>query len=150
MRRCLLLVVVALALAFAPAPLPKPGPSKDDLKRMQGEWEFVRSAARGPDPWFPHGGTVSKIVITKMVISGDRLTRSYDQGWGEVRVTASPITLDARRTPKVLVVGGDLVPCIYCFDGDTLTLCFHPEVRPRNFGGPGPGEYLEVWKRKKR
>jgi uncharacterized protein (TIGR03067 family) len=86
-----------------------------------------------------------------MVIEGDRLTYLFELDGREFR-GARAVALGARRTPKVMGSKKDRAdyPGIYRLDGDTLTLCYHEKVRPRNFDELGPGARLEVWKRKKR
>jgi hypothetical protein len=43
----------------------------------------------------------------------------------------------------------DPAPGRYCIQGDTLTVCIGPGVRPRDLSGFGPSNGVSVFKRKK-
>jgi uncharacterized protein (TIGR03067 family) len=134
--RLLLIVFVVLLVGFAPTPFPKPkksDPSKDDLKKLQGEW--VRTCS--------------------IIIADSRMT---DTLAGKCQNTWA-ITLDASKMPKLLDIErkGATPPVtfvgIYRLKGDTLTLCSRwskaEKDRPTDFDGSKPGVWLEVFRRRR-
>src|SRR5262249_25607900 len=119
--RLFLLLAALPALAFAPVPKPKekPDPGKEDLKRLQGEWEMLECSVDGQRVKVRPGEASD-------VFKGDQL---MTLNRGEV-VTRSSITLDARKSPRRMDVktkGGNLLLAIYRLEGDTLTLCYKDE-----------------------
>jgi uncharacterized protein (TIGR03067 family) len=137
------LLVSLLSLAFAPLPFPKPDPSKDDLARMQGEWVISRAHNRG---------VVEEVGGASVwTIKGDVLTTSRD---GKI-VSTCYIRLDGRTRPGSIDLhnkregDADPAPGRYRVDGDTLTVCIGPGVRPRDLSGFGPSNGVWVYKRKK-
>jgi uncharacterized protein (TIGR03067 family) len=145
-----LVLVVGFVLGFAPAPFPrtrKAEPGMDDLKKMQGTWAVVRRTVGG-------SSLNSKGTMTAL-IAGDRIKFLVD---GQVR-TEWVLTLDARKTPKILdrtrVGGGNRMTMrgVYLLKGDTLTICYcegdDEAARPRHLQATGPGVWLTVFQRQK-
>jgi uncharacterized protein (TIGR03067 family) len=143
MTRTILLLAIG-SLAFAPAPFPKPDSSKDDLKKMQGEWAQVR---------FDLGGRADQVRNFTVVITGDRLRWFLD---GKPFVAWS-ITLDGTRKPREFdargtegSVKGSTFLGVYRLKGEFLTICYHASQRPTGLQSDKPGVWLEVFKRVKR
>jgi uncharacterized protein (TIGR03067 family) len=149
MRRLILsLTATALALAAhaAPAPLPKPDrdASKEDLKRMQGEWVLTnyRFAGRNLPP-----------PPLRAVVKGRRFTIFGNDG-GPPDVYE--LSLNSRGRPKALDMrdGGRarLVLATYSLRGDTFVLCLtdREEVRPRDLAANGGGEDRMTFRRAKK
>jgi uncharacterized protein (TIGR03067 family) len=144
MHRVIQLLAV-LSLAFAPAPVyrPKPDTGKDDLKAMQGSWVIHRS----------HNPGVSEDVDGTGVwtFEGDVLTTSR----GGKKVSTSYARLDGTTRPGSIDLynrrEGDPDPAQgrYRVEGDTLTVCIGPGVRPRDLSGFGPSNGVWVYKRMK-
>jgi uncharacterized protein (TIGR03067 family) len=145
--------VLALTSQGAPAPLPRPDPSKDDLKRMQGEW-LLRTSTVGGKSIFRG----RQAIPIRVVIAGNRMTRKVSRGGERWNRTEWTITLDARQKPKAL----DMTPitrttyafrCVYSLERDKLVVCDNgpgAAERPRDLAGNQPGRYREVYQRVKR
>src|SRR5262245_9771693 len=130
----LCLAVLSLA-AYAPLPDVK-DPTKEDMKKLQGDWA-LGSLEEGGKKIEPPGGKSPAFVI-----KGNTLTIKED-GRDEV----AEITLDARKKPREINIrplrgpGGKgppekLIPGIYKLEGDTFTICFShggSDDRPRKF-----------------
>jgi uncharacterized protein (TIGR03067 family) len=150
MRTLILFLVAGCSLGFAPAPLPKPDSSKEDLRKMQGEWVRVRCVSGG-----------NTLVIdgqVTAVFKGNRMRISLDG-----RVQAEwVITLDAAKKLKVLdqtahsglVEKGLTYRGVYRLEGNTLSICSRQGTdvsnRPTNLTGGGKNDLLRVYKRRKR
>jgi uncharacterized protein (TIGR03067 family) len=149
-KRAALLGAAGLALAFAPAPFPKPDPSKAELKRLQGTW-VQTLCTRGGTPV----AVASQGELT-VVIAGDRMTYNAAGGGGSEWV----ITLDARTKHRIMDLtgvgrsAGNNFLGVYRLQGDTLTLCSRlatpPTTRPANLTDRQPGDWLEVFQRRRR
>jgi uncharacterized protein (TIGR03067 family) len=146
-RSVLLLALAALSLAFAPAPLPRPkaDPTKEDLKKMQGEWVLVSRAVGGRP----------QLGLSKVVIAGDRLT--YHRPDGTV-ATRWSLSLEAKKAPRWVDSKREWPDSSYSARGiydlkrDTLTIClvYDKTDRPADFDGSKPSRWLLVLKRAKR
>jgi uncharacterized protein (TIGR03067 family) len=141
-----LLVLAVLSLGLAPAPLPRPDKSKEDLKRLQGEWHRVRVTVGG-------NFYLEKPHETTIVVAGDRM--KYALAGRPTNEWA--FTLDATRGPPRFDrkgVKGDanglIFRGIYRLDGDTFILCSREGDRPVDFRGAAPSVYVEAFQRKKR
>jgi uncharacterized protein (TIGR03067 family) len=145
MVRCAsLLALAALSLAFAPAPLTRRDSSKEDLKKIQGEWVRVHYTINGKltggECWITIAGTLLR----------------YGNNPGSDEWT---ISIDARKKTKMI----DLVSFkdkkktyrgIYRLQEDTLTIYSRASPsekdRPTRFD-PSQGNLdVEVFKRRKR
>src|SRR5262245_21435709 len=141
--RLLPFAVAVLSLAFAPAPFPKSRPSKDtsDLARMQGTWTVVeptlsgRSVLREP--------TQIKITGTRFefIVSGEVRSR-----W-EMKLdpTASPRVMDRTSLATQRVGGGNVLLCIYRFQGEQLHILYTTSgARPTAFDSNLASGYLTI------
>jgi uncharacterized protein (TIGR03067 family) len=144
MRRFLPLAFL-LAAGFAPMPFPRPDPSKEDLKKLQGEWHRVRHTISGG----LRSESTSGITI---LIAGDRMKYAVDGKPAYEWVCTldrktRPMRFDRKRPPgaaSAVIFWG-----IYRLEGDTLTLCWHDGERPIDFSETRAGAYTEVFERKK-
>jgi uncharacterized protein (TIGR03067 family) len=141
MRTVVLIAIAILSTAFAPVPFPKPT-SKDELKKLQGEWIGVQRS------------TVS------LQITATHLTYRSTAGGADV---AYVLTIDPTKTPKTydIRMGPEAAPTrfvgIYRLEGDILTLCYSHtrggrptsfDVQPQRSGRKRP-IWVEVYRRKK-
>jgi uncharacterized protein (TIGR03067 family) len=144
-----LLTTICLSLAFAPAPFPKPDPSKDDPKKIQGQWMRIRYTQGA---YTEEGPTGSVITVT-----GQRL--KYEQS--NTQIGDYTFALDTKKKPKVLdftciagVAKGLVYRGLYRLEGDTLTLCYRQSAaesdRPTAFDASKEGVVISVYKRQKR
>lgn len=127
MSRRLLLLALVLITGFAPAPLPRPsrhGPPRNDLARLQGEWDVLERYYRGRLTMSPQ----TRVLIERdvmSVLSGGRMCRRY-----VVRINpGSPPSLDLIENGG----GEDSLLAIYRLDGDHLIICYDPDERPTSF-----------------
>jgi uncharacterized protein (TIGR03067 family) len=135
--------LIVLCLGFAPAPLPKLGRKDEvvaDLRAIQGEW-LRESALR-------NGRQMRSTPGSSNLIEGDQLCCRSG------RVVSTRWTIVVRPGGQVGAIDmhhdGDVLPCIYRLEGDTLTFCFATGggARPSEFT-PREGVYVEVFKRKR-
>jgi uncharacterized protein (TIGR03067 family) len=142
-------LVLALAVRAAPAPLPKPDPVKDDLKKIQGTWDYTGCRMAGRDVAVTPGELV-------MVIAGNRITIRNRSG---IVTSDWTFTLDARKKPKTMdmkAVSRDFwvagLLSIYLVEGDRFKCCHNSGSggRPADFSAAGASQRLDVWKRRKR
>ena len=139
-------VLAALAAGWAPVPKPrpaKPDPVKEELRRLQGEWEEVSESLHGVERPSAPGRALD-------AYRGDRVTVRGPDGKVSARWR---VALDPTRSPKHMdLVGekGKLVRCLYELDGDALTVCngTDPKARPKALS-PGQGVWVRKLKRKK-
>jgi uncharacterized protein (TIGR03067 family) len=113
-RRWCLCVVAVLAAGWAPVPKGKSKAelAKEELKKLQGEWEEVQVSYDG-GPWQKGRST--------HVYKGDRLSCVYD---GRV-ATRWTVALDPSREPKAMDKKdgkGVHLRCSYKLHGDELTV----------------------------
>ncbi len=140
-----ILLAAALSLGFAPVPFRKPDPTKEDTKKLQGNWLKVRSIPPGNGEG---DGT--------LVVVGQHMRYSLS---GNV-VGEYAFTIDARKKPRVFdfkgtggVVVGPSYRGIYRLEKDTLTISYvmtsNERERPGDFDGNKDGVIVSVYRRQK-
>ena len=133
--RTLLGVLLATGLAVA-APVPKEL-KKDDLSRLEGEWQTIRAEVNGRE------STKDFLVFTRESVNWKPSRDAADILW--------KLTVDPSKTPKEFAIvltshsGGVTYLGFYKFEGDTLTLCCKQNALPEGFSSEGA--YLHVLKR---
>src|SRR5262245_10764905 len=139
MKPRLLLVLIAGILLAADA-------GKDDLEKMQGDWNaiaFIRDGMKYPDD--------DANALFRTVKGNDYTISRFEKTVGK-----GTFKIDATRKPKTI----DLVPAnakpilgIYEFDGDKLRMCYSVPggERPKAFESKmGQTQTLVVWEREKK
>jgi uncharacterized protein (TIGR03067 family) len=136
------LAIVLALFAVAPAVLAAPGlkEDKNDLKKLQGEWQI--------ESWIQLGQKIN--VTGTWTFKEDKYT--LDQGGDNVE--DGTIKLNQKKKPAVMdleITGGNCAgknqPGIYKIDGDTLTLCFAwPGVadRPTDFDSTRENRWILI------
>jgi uncharacterized protein (TIGR03067 family) len=152
---CALLVGTPLALV----PLvPRPDPSRDDLDRLQGEWNLTAYAdeqtaelddpLRVPvaHPWLCYFG-IERPNDLSSTLRVQKHFFSFSRGVDLV-LRQAEVRLDASRNPRSIdltfgALGRDKAcPVIYKLEGDKLTLCVPDgDRRPTEFKAK-PGQVL--------
>jgi uncharacterized protein (TIGR03067 family) len=120
-------------------------PAQDELKKLEGTWEFKSSDLAGkpvPAEFLRDG---------KLVIKGDKYTLSTlgevtDEGTIKIDPTKKPRTIDRVSTKiKDFTTYG-----IYELDGDKLRICENGQKRPTEFdSSKGMLTSLNTFQRKK-
>jgi uncharacterized protein (TIGR03067 family) len=144
-----LVAAAALALGFAPAPPPR-ADSAADLKVMQGAWGLVGYTDAGAPSAPPDPGCDLGLIVIRGArvhqVAGAKVTSEF------------ALTLEAARSTRWYTAQGVagtargwVYRCIYRLEGDALTLCYNGVglARPEAFEGPGRGNVVEVYKRRK-
>jgi uncharacterized protein (TIGR03067 family) len=121
---------------------------KEEWKRLNGTWEWVRAAADGKEAPAP------KEKVTLTLKDGKATAKAGDKLLGEatakVDPTTSPKSLDL--TPAARGSKGKTVSAIYEVKGDTQRVCIAPpgKPRPKAFEAQeGSGHTLVTYKRVK-
>lgn len=143
MRRGLLLIPVALMLVAGDTCPEPPDPAKEDLKKMQGEWELKKATNQGKEDRDLDGMT--------MVIAKDKMTVKHKLLEKDEVAT---ITLNGKKTPREIDMQPaskePLVKGIYKIDKDELTICTHDRTKARPAKFDEKDADLLVFQRKKK
>ena len=143
MRSLLMISVLAFAVPDRPDPTPKrANPLKEQL---QGEWRVVESSYNGGQ----HPGIGPGVVI---VFKDDRMILHLQPGDAGAIFA---IRLDETKNPTAFDFsygtgksGWNPTIGIFKIEGDTLTICYHNNVRPSQFAA-APNSGLSLWKMKR-
>ena len=142
-----LLIVLGLGGSFLAYYL---NPVNAEMRRLQGDWELVRTAENGKEP---RAGSFQRICRVR----GDRVSIVSDEEREFCRIQINPrvvpkeidlISQDKRRKQEERILG------IYELDGDDLAVCFCSDpsefksLRPTEISGKN-GAFVAYFKRKK-
>ena len=141
--------VFLLAPVGSAAPKPKDD-AKDDLKKLEGNWQFTTWVSNGTD--LPQ----EQLEICKWSVKGDK----YNFEMGGENKEEGTIKLDPAKKPATIDLDikegndkGKAQPGIYKIEGDTVTICLArpgAKDRPTEFSGKGEdGHILITMKRMK-
>jgi uncharacterized protein (TIGR03067 family) len=140
--RLLLLASLALVSGFAPAPLPRAsrhGPQRNDLAKLQGEWDLLELHRRGHLMMRPS----TRVTIARDELSISTGRRAQARYRVRINSATSPPSLD------LIANGLDEEPAlaIYRLDGDRLTICSDPSERPTTFDVKQRGRVMVLRRR---
>ena len=126
------LIASLLCAAFAAAaPVPKEL-KKDDLARLEGEWQTVRAEFNGRD------SNKGFLVFTRDTVNWKASREVQDVIW--------KLTVDASKSPKEFTIvhngGRSTYMGLYKLDGDKLTLAYRLNAKPDGFTSEG-GTFLD-------
>jgi uncharacterized protein (TIGR03067 family) len=141
--------VLGAVMASGLAPVPKPKPTKpdqvmDELKRLQGRWEYVSFNRNGERLALTPGGAEVIRGDELAVVSSDSVLSRWKLA---VDPSKRPGTMDLDEGE-----GRRRLACVYKLEGDTLTVAYSDQVRtkerPADFT-PRKGLIVQVLKRKR-
>jgi uncharacterized protein (TIGR03067 family) len=121
--------------------------AKDEMKKLDGNWQLVASEHDGEK------APAEAIKTAKVATKAGKVTMSVD---GKT-VMEADFTIDPTKKPKTIdataTTGADKgkkTLGIYEFDGDTFKVCYSEKERPTEFSAKkGSGNTLDVYKREK-
>jgi uncharacterized protein (TIGR03067 family) len=141
-----LFVLLGIALLLA-AGTPQADPNKEDLGKMQGDWEaasMTRDGQKIPDD--------DAQALFRTVKGNEYTVFHFRKALGK-----GTFTIDATKKPKIIDAQPANLPQpmygIYEIDGNTFKVCFAGPggERPTDFSAKkGSGHTLTIWEREKK
>jgi len=146
---------LVLVLAFAGNAPKESDPVKNDIARLQGEWEAVGAEKNGAKLNEEERRKLGEFFLTKVVFADETIQLWIQHKGNDAKPSeAINYTLDTSKTPRRMKF--DKFHIIYAIDGDTLKTCITDDMNmqgtpPESFDtNKNEKAYLFVFKRVKK